>query len=62
DITPEKINLKEVYWLQTLFPVVVLALLTLVMGIFVEPVYQVALDAADQLTNPMLYVTTVLGD
>jgi multicomponent Na+:H+ antiporter subunit D len=60
-VTPGQINFREVDWLQMLFPLAVLAGLTLVLGIAVDPVYQLAQEAAEQLMNPTLYVTTVLG-
>jgi multicomponent Na+:H+ antiporter subunit D len=44
-----------------LAPVVTLALLTLAMGLAVEPVVMLAERAADQLLNPAEYVTAVLG-
>lgn len=60
-VTPGQINFREADWLQMLFPLAVLAGLTLVLGIAVDPVYQLAQEAAEQLMNPTLYVTTVLG-
>lgn len=46
---------------QLMLPIIVLALMTLVMGLAADPFYQLAQDAAAQLTNPALYVETVLG-
>lgn len=41
-------------------PVAVLTLLTLLMGLFVEPVFRLAQYSAEQLTNPGAYIRTVL--
>ena len=51
---------KRLSWWM-LSPVVALATLTVVMGIFMEPVIQFALFAAEQLLNQQVYVSAVLG-
>ncbi len=43
-------------------PVCALALITVAIGIGVEPVFQLASQAADQLMHPQHYVQAVLGD
>jgi multicomponent Na+:H+ antiporter subunit D len=49
--------------LQTLIiPIVTLALITVIIGVFAEPFYNLALQAAEQLMNPALYIQAVLGD
>jgi multicomponent Na+:H+ antiporter subunit D len=42
-------------------PVVAMAALTVFIGIFPEPVYQLARAAADELLDPGAYVYTVVG-
>jgi multicomponent Na+:H+ antiporter subunit D len=42
-------------------PVVVLITITITMGIAAGPVYELAMDAAEQLLRPELYVRAVLG-
>jgi multicomponent Na+:H+ antiporter subunit D len=44
-----------------LIPAGALALLSVAMGLFAEPVYALASQAAEQLMNPALYVQVVLG-
>ncbi|MEZ4300184.1 MAG: proton-conducting transporter membrane subunit [Polyangiaceae bacterium] len=44
-----------------LAPAIVLAVVTVAMGIFAEPVIEVALRAADELLSPEGYVQAVLG-
>lgn len=43
-------------------PIVVLASLTVVMGLLIAPVFDLALRAADQLLDPSGYVRAVLGE
>lgn len=45
-----------------LAPVVVLAALTVLIGLAAEPVFQIAMEAAEQLMNPENYIRVVLGD
>jgi multicomponent Na+:H+ antiporter subunit D len=47
------------WWLLT--PVALLALTTVLMGLFIEPVIQFAMVAAEQLLNPQAYIAAVLG-
>jgi multicomponent Na+:H+ antiporter subunit D len=42
-------------------PIVALALVTVVIGLFAEPFFNLALQAAEQLMNPALYIEAVLG-
>ena len=51
-------SLRLAAWLG---PVVVLALLTVIIGLAAEPVLALSLRAADQLANPARYVQAVLG-
>jgi multicomponent Na+:H+ antiporter subunit D len=44
-----------------LFPIVTLALLTVIIGIASEPVYSLALEAAEQLMDTSGYIQAVLG-
>ncbi len=48
--------------LALLLPIVVLALITAVIGLTVEPFFALATRAAEQLLNPDLYIQTVLGE
>ncbi len=45
-----------------LAPVLCLALITVLLGLFMEPVIGLALTAGEQLMNPQAYVTAVLGE
>jgi multicomponent Na+:H+ antiporter subunit D len=42
-------------------PIAVLALLTVALGIAAEPVFRLSIQAAEQLVNPAVYITAVLG-
>ncbi len=42
-------------------PIVVLALLTMAIGLSVQPIFTLAAAAAEQLLNPALYIQAVLG-
>jgi multicomponent Na+:H+ antiporter subunit D len=44
-----------------LAPVVAMTVLTVIIGIFPEPIYQLALKAAEELLDPGAYVYTVVG-
>lgn len=44
-----------------LMPIILLAILTLIIGFNPEPFFRITADAAAQLLNPSLYITTVLG-
>lgn len=48
-------------WTMRLIPAVILTVATVLIGLGAEPVFRVALIAADQLLNPTLYVQAVLG-
>ncbi len=48
--------------LALLLPIVMLALITAVIGLTVEPFFALATRAAEQLLNPDLYIQTVLGE
>jgi multicomponent Na+:H+ antiporter subunit D len=45
----------------TLVPIAALALVTIAIGLAVEPVYRLSLAAAQQLTDPSAYLAAVLG-
>jgi multicomponent Na+:H+ antiporter subunit D len=42
-------------------PILVLALLTVVIGLSAEPFYDLARQAAEQLMDPAIYIRAVLG-
>lgn len=42
-------------------PIIALSLLTVSMGLFAEPIFQLCLSAAEQMLDPSLYVKAVLG-
>jgi multicomponent Na+:H+ antiporter subunit D len=46
---------------MTLLPVAVLALATLLIGLFAQPLLTLSERAADELINHQPYITTVLG-
>lgn len=43
-------------------PIVLLALITIIIGLNVEPFFNIAQKAADQLLNPEMYIHAVLGN
>jgi len=45
----------------TLFPVIILAMMTLTIGLFPQPVFKVMLQAAEQISHPEWYIHAVLG-
>ena len=47
-------------WRAYYLPVIALALLTICIGILAEPVFQLATQAAEQLSNPQIYIQAVL--
>ncbi len=47
--------------LSMILPVAVLALITLIIGLYTEPFFRIAEQAAEQLINPTEYVKAVLG-
>ena len=48
-------------WIFLATPVVILATLTLTIGLYAEPFYQLSLAAANQLLDPSQYIHAVLG-
>ncbi|MEX2402609.1 MAG: Na+/H+ antiporter subunit D [Balneolales bacterium] len=50
-------------WNLTLLaiPMVILAVLTVTIGLYAQPFYEVSLEAAEQLLDPSLYIQAVLG-
>ncbi len=48
-------------WLISLLPIVSLVVLTVLIGLAAEPIFQLSFAAADQLMNPAGYVAAVLG-
>jgi multicomponent Na+:H+ antiporter subunit D len=62
--TPEGstgVGLTRAGWRQTLGPVAALALVTVAIGAFAEPVLALAMRAAEQLLDPAEYVRAVFG-
>ncbi|MBN2470799.1 MAG: Na+/H+ antiporter subunit D [Anaerolineae bacterium] len=53
--------LKGREWVLYLLPTGTLVLLTVVLGLFVQPLMELALVAGEQLLNPALYIETILG-
>ncbi|MDP3267949.1 MAG: proton-conducting transporter membrane subunit [Legionella sp.] len=45
----------------TLFPVIILAVMTLTIGLFPQPVFKIMLQAAEQILHPEWYIHAVLG-
>ena len=45
-----------------LAPVLTLALVTVLLGLFMEPLIQYAFIAAEQLLDPRAYIAAVLGE
>lgn len=43
-------------------PIILLALITIIIGLNVEPFFNIAQKAADQLLNPEIYIKAVLGN
>ncbi len=58
--TPVSEDTPRSYSAWKIAPVCVLALLTLLIGLCAEPVYQLAVKAADELMNPQAYINAVL--
>ncbi len=48
-------------WAYYTPPVVALAVCTLIIGLYGQPIYMLAESAAEQLMNPQLYIAAVLG-
>ncbi|MEM8857669.1 MAG: proton-conducting transporter membrane subunit [Chloroflexota bacterium] len=48
------------FWIRWA-PTLVVGLLTVVMGIWAGPLYEIATAAADQIMDPSIYITAVLG-
>jgi len=42
-------------------PIILLAMITLTIGFFPEPFFQIAERTANELMNPSVYIKTVLG-
>ena len=53
--------LKPSLWMMYL-PVIVLAMMSLLVGVFAEPIMQVMNQIGDQLMNPAGYIEAVLGE
>lgn len=43
-------------------PVIMLALMTVAIGLYGEPIYQMAAMSAEQLLDPSQYIEAVLGE
>jgi len=48
-------------YFSLIFPIALLALITIIVGLFTEPLFELARRAAQQLMNPSEYVRAVLG-
>lgn len=46
----------------TLWPIITFTLITVLMGLFAEPLFQLCLSTAEQMLNPSIYVTAVLQE
>ncbi len=58
----DKLKFKTLWEARAMvLPVMLLACITLFIGIFTEPVMQLAIKTAEQLLNPEIYIQTVLG-
>lgn len=57
----DKDEIKKKIHFSEIFPVVILAAGTVVLGIFAEPFLQIGIDVAEQLINPQDYIHAVLG-
>src|SRR5690606_17099227 len=62
ETAPEPPRLSARMWGQLLAPIVSLATLTVLIGLFAEPVFALSFDAAEQLLSTREYVGAVLGD
>lgn len=49
-------------WLSLILPIIILATLTVTLGIFTEPIVNLATQAAEQLLNPDGYIQAVLQE
>jgi multicomponent Na+:H+ antiporter subunit D len=58
---PQPTSLWQPSMLLLMLPVVILAAITVLMGIAAEPVFRLTTDAARQLLDPTEYITAVLG-
>jgi multicomponent Na+:H+ antiporter subunit D len=63
---PDKLNDPEEFtgnsgpiWMM-IVPVIILVSLTIIIGLFAAPFFQIAVETADQLLNPQIYIETVL--
>jgi len=57
----EKVVSKVKIPFSMILPVVILALGTILLGIFAGPIIELSIEAAEQLINPEEYINTVLG-
>jgi multicomponent Na+:H+ antiporter subunit D len=57
--SPAKVSRQK--WFFHLTPIIGLAVFTILIGLFVEPFFQLAQQAAAQLLDPSQYIQTVLG-
>lgn len=62
---PERVEAKPISRIEKMLyftPIIMLALMTVVIGLAVEPLYQLVHSAAQNLMSPDLYIDAVLGD
>lgn len=64
--TPQPVEDNQNIWdrsfLAMMLPVVILALVTILLGVALQPVYDVMIHSAEQLLNRQEYITAVLGE
>jgi len=60
---PEEAVKREKYTLRfaDLFPSVLLATVTVLMGVFASDVFDITMKAAEYLMNPQIYIESVMG-
>lgn len=58
-LSPDEARLRVRSYRRTLPPIVLLAVLSIAMGVIAEPLYRLAHRAAEQLANPAEYITAV---
>jgi multicomponent Na+:H+ antiporter subunit D len=56
----DRLPVGRAQWLSMVLPMTALALITVAIGLFAEPVFAVAVRAAEQLMNPSEYIHAVL--
>jgi multicomponent Na+:H+ antiporter subunit D len=59
--TTEEVRLPLATRLSLYLPMTALALLTVTIGLLAQPVFEISLQAAQQLLDPRIYIHAVLG-